>query len=104
MILDRIKYSKFIFIINIKMINNVKKNIPSLKDKSIDEIYIKLNHDLNKKTGDIKKFLSFLRNDRQFQMYLMIGIFVILAILGILKYLDIFNKWCYYEKNYSFRY
>lgn len=74
-------------------VNNVKKNIPSLKDKSIDEIYIKLNHDLNKKTGDIKKFLSFLRNDRQFQMYLMIGIFVILAILGILKYLDIFNKW-----------
>ncbi|MDN5109155.1 P-loop NTPase fold protein [Aliarcobacter butzleri] len=74
-------------------INNVKKNIPSFKDKSIDEIYIKLNHDLNKNTSDIKKFLSFLRNDRQFQIYLMIGIFVILAILGILKYLDIFNKW-----------
>lgn len=74
-------------------VNNVKKNIPSLKDKSINEIYIKLNHDLNKNTSDIKKFLSFLRNDRQFQIYLMIGIFVILAILGILKYLDVFNKW-----------
>lgn len=74
-------------------INNIKKSIPYLKDKSIEEIYIKLNYDLKKDVGIIKKFFSFLKNDKQFQIYLIIGIFIILSILGILKYLDIFNKW-----------
>ena len=59
---------------------------------SIKEIYIKLNYDLKKDAG-IKKFFSFLKNDKQFQVYLIIGIFVVLAMLGVLKYLDIFNKW-----------
>ena len=74
-------------------INNITKDIPSLKDKSIDEIYIKLNYDFNKNKAIIKKFFSFLKNDKQFQMYLIIGIFIILSILGILKYLDIFKIW-----------
>lgn len=74
-------------------INNIKKDIPYFKDKSIDEIYIKLNYDLNKNTGIIKKFLKFLLNDKQFQTYLILGIFLILSILGILKYMDIFKEW-----------
>ena len=74
-------------------INNIKKDIPSFKNKSIDEIYIKLNYDLNKNTGIIKKFLKFLLNDKQFQTYLILGIFLILSILGILKYMDIFKEW-----------
>ncbi len=74
-------------------INNITKDIPFLKDKPIDELYIKLDYDLNKNSKSIKMFFKFLLNDKQFQIYLIIGIFIILTILSILNYLNIFNEW-----------